>query len=135
MHAVQRERIMRRLETLPDDQVYQVLDFIEFLEAKYAESELRSKASGLQRFGERLEDSLRKRTVSPGVLREAFHVIAAADRVLSGVASAGKDLLGELDGSPSSGVESEKGTRRRSGRAPGSTGDEEDRGAEDPPRS
>lgn len=135
MHAVLRERIMRRLETLPDDQVYQVLDFIEFLEAKYAESELRREASGLQRFGERLEDSLRKRTVSPGVLREAFHVIAAADRVLSGVASAGKDLLGELDGAPPAGVESEEGTRRRSGRAPGSTGDEDDRGTEEPPRS
>jgi len=97
MHGVLRERLMRRLETLPDEQLYQVLDFIEFLESKYAESELRKEASGLQRFGERLEDGLRKRTVSPGVLREAFHVIAAADRVLSGVASAGKDLLGELD--------------------------------------
>lgn len=97
MHGVLRERLMRRLETLPDEQLYQVLDFIEFLEAKYAEAELRKEASGIQRFGERLEDSLRKRTVSPGVLREAFHVISAADRVLSGVASAGKDLLGELD--------------------------------------
>lgn len=107
MHPVLRERIMRRLETLPDDQVYQVLDFIEFLEAKYAESELRKEASGLQKFGERLEDSLRKRTVSPGVLREAFHVIAAADRVLSGVASAGKDLLGELERPSGSDVRSE----------------------------
>jgi len=97
---------MRRLETLPDEQLYQVLDFIEFLEAKYAEEELRKEASGLQRFGERLEDSLRKRTVSPGVLREAFHVISAADRVLSGVASAGKDLLGELDRATGSGSES-----------------------------
>ncbi|MDX1567614.1 MAG: DUF2281 domain-containing protein [Longimicrobiales bacterium] len=111
-----RERIMRRLETLPDDQIYQVLDFIEFLEAKYAESELRKEASGLQKFGERLEDSLRRRTVSPGVLREAFHVIAAADRVLSGVASAGKDLLGDLDGSSGSESRSE-GTASSSSRS------------------
>ena len=36
MHDVLRQRIMRRLETLPEMQMYQVLDYIEFLESKYA---------------------------------------------------------------------------------------------------
>ena len=32
------DRVTRKLETLSDDRVYQVLDFIEFLESKYAEA-------------------------------------------------------------------------------------------------
>ena len=36
MHDVMRKRLWRKLEALPDEQLYQVLDFIEFLEAKYA---------------------------------------------------------------------------------------------------
>ena len=36
MHDVLRTRILRKLESLPEDQVYQVLDYMEFLESKYA---------------------------------------------------------------------------------------------------
>lgn len=102
MHEVLRQRLMRKIEGLPDDQIYQVLDFIEFLEAKYGESDLEDEVTGLQRFAERLEDGLRKRTVRPGTLREAFQLISAADRVLSGVASAGREMLDELNVEPGS---------------------------------
>jgi len=95
MHEVLRQRLLRRIESLPESQVYQVLDYIEFLESKYA-ADLKVEASGLQKFAEGLEDRLRKRAVSPATLREAFQLISAADRVLSGVSSAGKQLLNEL---------------------------------------
>lgn len=95
MHEVLRQRLLRRIETLPEAQIYQVLDFIEFLESKYAH-ELKAEASGLQRFAEGLEDKLRRKAVSPATLREAFQLIASADRVLSGVSSAGKQLLNDL---------------------------------------
>lgn len=95
MHDVLRQRLLRRLETLPEAQLYQVLDYVEFLESKYAR-ELTAQASGLQKFAEGLEDRLRKKAVSPATLREAFQLIAAADRVLSGVSTAGKQLLSEL---------------------------------------
>lgn len=95
MHDVLRQRLLRRIESLPEEQVYQVLDFIEFLESKYAR-ELKAEASGLQKFAEGIEDRLRKRAVSPTTLREAFQLIAAADRVLSGVSNAGKQLLSDL---------------------------------------
>ncbi len=97
MHDVLRTRLLRKIESLPEDQIYQVLDYIEFLESKYAR-ELGQEASGLQRFAEGLEDRLRKRAVSPATLREAFQLISAADRALSGVARAGKQLLGDLNG-------------------------------------
>jgi hypothetical protein len=95
MHEVLRQRLLRRLESLPESQLYQVLDYVEFLESKYAR-ELKAEASGLQRFAEGLEDRLRRKAVSPTTLREAFQLIAAADRVLSGVSSAGKQLLNDL---------------------------------------
>lgn len=97
MHDVLRTRILRKLESLPEAQVYQILDYIEFLESKYAE-DLSAEAGGLQSFAEKLEDQLRRRTVSPASLREAFQLISAADKVLSNVANMGKELLGDLNG-------------------------------------
>jgi hypothetical protein len=95
MHDVLRQRLLRKIESLPDEQIYQVLDYIEFLESKYA-SAAAVEASGLQKFAEGLEDKLRKRAVSPSTIREAFQLISAADRVLSGVSSAGKQILADL---------------------------------------
>jgi hypothetical protein len=95
MHDVLRQRLQRKIESLPDEQIYQVLDYLEFLESKYAAAAA-VEASGLQRFAEGLEDKLRKRAVSPSTIREAFQLISAADRVLSGVSSAGKQILADL---------------------------------------
>lgn len=95
MHDILRQRLLRKIESLPDDQIYQVLDFIEFLESKYAQAPA-AETSGLQKFAETLEDKLRRKAVSPATIREAFQLISAADRVLSGVSSAGKHLLSEL---------------------------------------
>ena len=99
MHDVLRNRLLRKIESLPDRQIYQVLDYIEFLEEKYAEREGDQEPTGFQRFAERLEDSLRKRTVSPAVIREAFQLLAAADRGLSNVSAAGRRFLRDLNGS------------------------------------
>ena len=98
MHDVLRNRILRKLESLPENQLYQIVDYIEFLESKYAH-DLASETSGLQSFAEKLEDQLRRRTVSPASLREAFQLISAADKVLSNVANVGKEILGDLNGS------------------------------------
>jgi len=96
MHDVLRQRLLRKIQSLPDEQIYQVLDYIEFLESKYSAAAA-VEASGLQKFAEGLEDKLRKRAVSPSTIREAFQLISAADRVLSGVSSAGKQILADLN--------------------------------------
>lgn len=96
MHDVLRQRLVRKIESLPDEQIYQILDYIEFLESKYAAAEA-VEASGLQKFAEGLEDKLRRKAVSPSTIREAFQVISAADRVLSGVSSAGRRVLTDLN--------------------------------------
>ena len=95
MHDVLRQRLMRKIESLPEEQIYQILDYIEFLESKYA-TDLAKEASGLQKFAEAMEDKLRKKALSPATLREAFQLISAADRVLSNVSSAGRQLMEEL---------------------------------------
>lgn len=95
MHDILRERLLRKIESLPEAQVYQILDYIEFLESKYG-TDPAEEASGLRRFAEAVEDKIRKTAMSPATLREAFQLIAAADRVLSSVSSKGKQLMEEL---------------------------------------
>jgi len=97
MDEVLRQRLLRTIESLPEEQVFQVLDYIEFLEAKYA-GDLQREASGLQRFAEGLQDKLRKKAMNPATLREAFQLISVADRALSSVSKAGKQLMDELTG-------------------------------------
>ncbi len=95
MHDILRQRLMRKIESLPEEQVYQILDYIEFLENKYGR-DAAEETSGLRRFAEKMEDKLRKKAMSPATLREAFQLISAADRVLSNVSSAGRKLMEEL---------------------------------------
>lgn len=119
MHDVLRQRLLRKIESLPEAQIYQVLDYIEFLESKYAR-DAAVEASGLQKFAENLTDTMRKKAMNPERIREAFQLISAADRVLSGVSSAGKQLLDELGVAP----DSEPDTRTSgssAGRGNGST--------------
>ena len=95
MHDILRDRLIRKIESLPEAQVYQILDYIEFLESKHA-ADAAEETSGLKRFAEAMEDKMRKRAMSPATLREAFQLISAADRVLANVSSAGKKLMEEL---------------------------------------
>ena len=67
MHDALYQRLIRKIESLPDEQIYQVLDFIEFLESKYAAA-VPVEASGLQKFAENLEDKLRRKAVSPSTI-------------------------------------------------------------------
>jgi len=128
MHDVLRARLLRKIESLPEEQVYQILDYIEFLESKYAK-DLPAEASGLQSFAEKLEDQLRRRTVSPSSLREAFQLIAAADKVLSNVANVGRELLGDLNGGGEvKAGKGKSGAPSREGRGSGEKGETDRQG-------
>ncbi len=102
MHDIMRERILRKLQALPDEQLYQVLDFIEFLEAKYVPGKA-PQPSGLQRFAERLEDRMRGRSVSTGYIRGAIGMFGTARKVVDaglglvdGVVETGKVVVEEV---------------------------------------
>ena len=95
MHDVLRQRLLRKIESLPDKQMHQVLDYIEFLGSKYAASD-QAEVSGLQKSAERLEDNLREKAISPSTIQEVFQLISAADRLLSEVSSAGRQIMADL---------------------------------------
>lgn len=97
MHEILKDRILRRLETLPEDRLYQVLDYIEFLESKYAQRQAPS-PNVLQRFAEGVEDTLRAGNLSAATVSEAMGFMSKAMGVLSGVAAAGASVANDMVG-------------------------------------
>ena len=95
MNEFMKERLNRRLETLSDERLYQVLDYIEFLESKYAHHEVA--APGVfQRFAEGVEDTMRAGKVSASAISETMGLMNKAMNVLQGVAAAGKSVANDV---------------------------------------
>jgi hypothetical protein len=94
MHDILRDRIWRKLQALPQEQVYQALDYIEFLEARYARDQA-ARPDAIQRFAERLEDGMRFRSVAPRVISGTVGLLGTARRVLRTVSDAGREILGD----------------------------------------
>jgi len=92
-----RSRILRKLDTLSDERGYQVLDYVEFLETKYAERPA-APANVFQRFADTVEDSLRAGRVSATAVAETMGLLNKAMGVLSGVAAAGKSVASDVMG-------------------------------------
>jgi hypothetical protein len=95
MNEQLRDRILRRLDTLSDERGYQVLDYVEFLESKYAEKTAQT-PNVFQRFAEGVEDSLRAGRVSATTIAETMGLLNKAMGVLSGVAAAGKSVASDV---------------------------------------
>ena len=97
MNEYLRDRILRKMETLSDERLYQVLDFVEFLEAKYAEKP--EAAPGIfTRFAEAVEDRLRAGQVSVSTIAETMGMMNKAMGILEGVAAAGKSVASDIVG-------------------------------------
>ena len=95
MNSSLRDRIVRTLDTLSDERGYQLLDYVEFLESKYAERTSQS-PNALQRFAEGVEDTLRAGRVSASTIAETMGLMNKAMGVLSGVAAAGKSVASDV---------------------------------------
>src|SRR5689334_25046316 len=95
MNQFLRDRILRKLDSLSDERAYQVLDYVEFLESKYAERQNPS-ANVFQRFAETVEDKLRAGRVSAATISETMGLMNKAMGVLSGVAAAGKSVANDV---------------------------------------
>lgn len=85
MNPYIRDRIQRKLDTLTDDRLYQVLDYVEFLETKYAERQA-STVGLLQRFTEGVEDKMRAGGIAVGTITETMGLLNRAASMLNGVA-------------------------------------------------
>lgn len=92
-----RDRILRKMETLSDERGYQVLDFVEFLESRYAERTSPS-AGVFTRFTEAIEDRLRAGKVSASAIAETVGFMNRAASVLNNALETGRSVANEIVG-------------------------------------
>jgi hypothetical protein len=94
MNQSLRDRILRKLDELPDERGYQLLDYVEFLESKFAGKT--AVAPGVfERFAEGVEDTLRAGKVSASTIAETMGLLTKAMNVLGGVAETGKSMASD----------------------------------------
>jgi hypothetical protein len=93
MNEILRDRLLRKLDALPEEKAYMVLDYVEFLESKYADRP--AGAPPFQRVAETLEDTLRAGRVPVNIIRGTMDAVGKAGRFLERVAAAGKAAVGE----------------------------------------
>jgi hypothetical protein len=123
-----RDRVLRKLETLSDERGYQVLDYVEFLESKYAERQTQP-ANIFTRFSEAVEDRLRAGKVSASAIAETMglmnRAMSALNGVATGVAAASRSVASDLATAKStrtSGQAAAGSPPSGAGRAPASSG-------------
>jgi len=90
-----RERITRKLDALGDERGYQILDYVEFLESRYAERQATG-ATAFTRFTEAVEDRLRAGKVSATTIAEAMNLMNRAANVLNGALAAGRSVASDI---------------------------------------
>jgi hypothetical protein len=97
MNDVLRDRLIRKLDSLPEDRVYQIFDYIDFLESKYSQ---RTSQSGnpLTRFAEGMEDTMRAGRVSANVIGGTMNIMSKAVGAINDVAQAGKSVASGIIG-------------------------------------
>jgi hypothetical protein len=101
MNDILRERLIRKLDTLPEEKIYQILDYIDFLESKYAPKPSTA-PNPLKRFAEGVEDTLRAGKMSANMIGGTMSVMNKAVGVVTDVANAGKSVATEIAGVASS---------------------------------
>jgi hypothetical protein len=117
MNDILRERLIRKLDTLPEEKIYQILDYIDFLESKYA-PKVSTAPNPLKRFAEGVEDTLRAGKMSANVIGGTMNVMNKAVGVLTDVANAGKSVATEIAGVASSVTSSKPQAPHGSSNAP-----------------
>lgn len=97
MNSYLRDKLLQKLDSLSDERGYQVLDYVEFLESKYAERATTAAAANpLSRFADAVEERLRAGKVSATAVAETMGLMNKAMGVLSGAAAAGKSVANDL---------------------------------------
>ena len=95
MNAYLRDKVLQKVESLSDERGYQLLDYVEFLESKYAERQTTA-TNPLSRFADAVEERLRAGKVSATAIAETMGLMNRAVGVLSGAAAAGKTVAADL---------------------------------------
>jgi hypothetical protein len=100
MNDILRDRLMRKLDLMPDEKLDQVLDYIEFLDSKYAPRNAPS-PNTLTRFAEGVESTLRAGKVSANAISGTMSIMNKAVGAINEVAAAGKSVATGIMGAAS----------------------------------
>jgi hypothetical protein len=88
-----RERILRKLDGLSDERAYQLLDYLEFLESKYAS---RTAPSNIfTQLKEKAEDALRAGKFSAETIGKTVGAMDSAQKIVKGIVAAGEAVVDE----------------------------------------
>ncbi len=101
MNTYLRDKLLQKLETLSDERGYQILDYVDFLDSKYADHSNQATSAAaagnpLSRFADAVEEKLRAGRVSASTIAETMGLMNRAVGVLSGAAAAGKSVANDL---------------------------------------
>jgi hypothetical protein len=97
MNPYLRDKLLQKLESLSDERGYQVLDYVDFLESRYADrSAAAATGNPLSRFADTVEEKLRAGKVSASTIAETMGLMNRAMGVLNGAAAAGKSVANDL---------------------------------------
>ena len=106
MNDLLKQRIGRLLDSLSDERGYQILDYIEFLDSKYAE---RSRPTGiLDKITETVEDTMRAGKLPIQAISGTMGIMDSAAKVMKGLAAAGQAVVDEAVKAAESAKTSEK---------------------------
>ncbi|WP_419940756.1 hypothetical protein [Candidatus Palauibacter sp.] len=96
MNEILGKKIWRKLQALPEEQQYEVADFVDYLSSKYA-SRPAPGADPFQHFAESVHRGLRRTKASTTAVKGTMKVLGAADRVIESFREAGRGFLAELE--------------------------------------
>jgi hypothetical protein len=103
VNDILRERLMRKLELMPDDRLNQEIDYIDFLQSKYA-PRVQQPANPIRSFAEGVESTLRAGKVSASAISGTMSIMNKAVGAISEVAAAGKSVATGIMGAASPGA-------------------------------
>ena|SRR3989442_1206175 len=93
MNDMLKQRVLRRIENLSDERGYQILDYVEFLESKYAQ---RAAPTGiLAKITETVEDTMRAGRLPIKAISGTMGLMESASKVMKGVAAAAQAVVDE----------------------------------------
>jgi hypothetical protein len=93
MNDLLKQRILRRLEALNDERGFQVLDYVEFLESRYAERQ--TPTNFFARITETVEDTMRAGKIPIKAISGTMNLMDSAGKLMKGLTAAGKAVVDE----------------------------------------
>lgn len=93
MNDLLKQRILRRLEALSDERGFQIVDYIEFLESKYAERQ--APTNFFAKVADTVGDTMRAGKIPIKAISGTMNLMESAGKLMKGLSAAGKAVVDE----------------------------------------